>query len=113
MTFNEFHGHFLTREEAAALTHRAPSALAEHPDVFTLPGRNPGEELYPALQFGRDGVPTPGLGTLTEKLSSKLAAREIASFCTHPMRTLGGRTPIEWLRAGGPMEVAERAAFAE
>ena len=32
MTFNEFHGHFLTREEAAAVSHRSPSVLAKHPD---------------------------------------------------------------------------------
>ncbi len=113
MTFNEFRGHFLTRYEAAKLSDCAPATLVRHPDVVSVGGFIPGDELYPALQFDRDGSPTPGLGALAEQLSPHLADAEIASFCTRPLRQLGGKSPIDWLRAGRPVEVAARAAFAD
>ena len=113
MTFNEYRGHFLTRYEAAEVTHCAPKMLVEHPDVVSVNGYIPGEELYPALQFDRDGVPTPGLGTLARYLSPQLADIEIASFCTRPLKSLGGKSPIDWLRDGRPIDVAARAAFAD
>ena len=113
MTFNEYRGHFLTRYEAAEVSHCAPKALVEHPDVVSVGGYIPGEELYPALQFDRNGSPTPGLGLLARHLSAQLADVEIASFCTHPLKALGGKSPIDWLRAGGQIEIAARAAFAD
>jgi hypothetical protein len=113
MTFNEFRGHFLTRDEAAEITDCAPSALRAHPDVVSVGGYIPGEELYPALQFDRDGQPTPGLGTLVEQLSQHLADVEIASFCTQPVRELGGKSPIDWLRAGHPVDAATLAALTD
>ncbi len=60
MTFNEYRGHFLTRYEAAQVSHCAPKTLVEHPDVVSVGGFVPGEELYPALQFDRDGQPHAG-----------------------------------------------------
>lgn len=113
MTFNEYHGHFLTRYEAAEVSNCAPRTLAEHPDVLSVGGFIPGEELYPALQFDSDGSPTPGLGVLARHLSSQLADIEIASFCTRPLKALGGKSPIDWLRDGRPIEIAARAAFAD
>ena len=113
MTFNEHRGHFLTRFEAAEVSRCAPKTLVEHPDVVSVDGFIPGEELYPALQFDRDGSPTPGLGALARYLSAQLADVEIASFCTHPLKALGGKTPIDWLRDGRPLEIAARAAFAD
>ena len=113
MTFNEYRGHFLTRYEAAEVSHCAPRALIEHPDVVSVKGYIPGDELYPALQFDSDGAPTPGLGALAQHLSPRLADIEIASFCTHPLKALGGRSPIDWLRDGRPIEIAARAAFAD
>lgn len=113
MVFNEFRGHFLTRYEAAELSDFAPGTLVQHPDVVSVTGFIPGEELYPALQFDREGRPTPGLGALAEQLSPQLADVEIASFCTRPLRSLGGKSPIDWLRAGRPVEIAAKAAFAD
>ena len=113
MTFNEHRGHFLTRYEAAEVSNCAPKALVQNPDVLSVGGFIPGEELYPALQFDRDGQPTPGLGTLARHLSAQLADIEIASFCTRPIKSLGGKSPIDWLRDGRPIEVAARAAFAD
>ena len=113
MTFNEFRGHFLTVEEAAEIIDCAPGALRSHPDVVSVGGYVPGEELYPALQFDRDGHPTPGLGALVRELSDHLADVEIASFCTHPLRELGGKSPIDWLRAGHPADIAARAALTD
>lgn len=113
MTFNEYRGHFLTRYEAAEVSHCAPTTLIEHPDIVSVGGYIPGEELYPALQFDRDGTPTPGLGTLARSLRPQLADIEIASFCTRPLRALGGKSPIDWLRDGRPIEAAARAAFVD
>ena len=112
MTFNEFRGHFLTRHEAAALARCAPAALVQHPDVVSVAGYIDGEEVYPALQFDRDGNATPGLGALADQLAAHLADAEIASFCTCPLRELGGNSPIDWLRAGQPAESALRVAMA-
>jgi hypothetical protein len=113
MTFNEFRGHFLTLDEAAAIIDCEPSVLRSHPDVVSVGGYVPGEELYPALQFDREGQPTPGLGSLVEQLRQYFADVEIAAFCTHPLRELGGKSPIDWLRSGRPADIAARAAFAE
>ena len=113
MTFNEYRGHFLTRYEAAQVSNCAPRTLVEHPDVVSVGGFVPGEELYPALQFDKEGSPTPGLGVLAKDLSPHLADMEIASFCTRPLKALGGKSPIDWLRGGGPVEIAARAAFAD
>ncbi len=113
MTFNEFRGHFLTRDEAASVSHCSPDVLTAHPDVLFVGGFQPDGEVYPALQFGRDGSPTPGLGALARRLSPRMADAEIASFCTHPLRSLGGKSPIDWLRSGGTLDKAVSAAVAD
>lgn len=112
MTFNQFSGHFLTREEVAELLDCSVSAVARHDDLVQVSGLHPGEEIYPALQFDPSGSPTPNMGELVRLLGPHLDEREIASFCTYSMRSLGGRSPIEWLRHGGAVESAVQAAFA-
>jgi hypothetical protein len=112
VVFNEFRGHFLTRLEVADIMGCSADDVSAHPDLLRVPGLYPGEELYPAPQFDHAGLPTPGLALLAVRLREELADREIASFCTHPIRTLGGRSPIEWLRQGGPVDLAAQAAIA-
>ena len=94
---------------------RRDGHLAGHEgaDGVALQGHRAVVDSYPALQFDRDGSPTPGLGPLARYLSPQLADIEIASFCTRPLKALGGKSPIDWLRAGQPIEIAARAAFAD
>ncbi len=112
MVFNEYRGHFLTRSEVAQLMGSSPEVVAGHPDLLRVPGLFPGDELYPSQQFDREGLPTPGLAALVEALRADLGEREMASFCTLPMRSLGGRSPIDYLRQGGRIELAAEAARA-
>jgi hypothetical protein len=111
MTFSEFHGHFLTREDAAQVMHCAPAEVAARPDLLRIEGFFPGDELYPSLQFDHAGAPTPGMHELVEELRGRFGDFEIASFCTQPVLDLGGQTPIDWLRRGGPIERAARLAL--
>ena len=112
MTYNVFHGHFLTRNEVAELIGCDASEVDHRTDLVVVHGAVPGNEIYPALQFDHDGIPTPAVEGLIDGLSPHLADVEIASFCTLPITQLGGRTPLDYLRAGGRVERAIEAAQA-
>jgi hypothetical protein len=112
MTFNVFRGHFLTREEVAKLMGCTSTDVPNRPELLAVHGAVPGNESYPAVQFDADGRPTEAVRLLVEKLSPYLDDAEIASFCTLPMTQLGGQTPIDYLRQGGTVERACRAALA-
>jgi hypothetical protein len=112
VVFNEYRGHFLTRLEVSELMGCSPETVARHPGLLRVPGLYPGDELYPSSQFDHDGIPTPGLAELAQALRPELGDREIASYCTLPMRALGGRSPIDFLRQGGQIALAAEAARA-
>lgn len=112
MTYNVFHGHFLTRDEVADLIGCTAGEVTTRPDLVMVHGAIPGNEIYPAMQFDCDGHPTPAIEGLIEGLRPHLADTEIASFCTLPLTQLGGRTPLDFLRAGGRVDTAIRVAHA-
>ncbi len=112
MTFNVFRGHFLTRDEVAELIGCSAHDVPARTELIAIPGMVPGGESYPAMQFDADGRPTAAVQSLVERLSPHLEDSEIASFCTLPLRQLGGQTPIDYLRQGGTVERVYRAAVA-
>ena len=112
MTFNVFRGHFLTRDEVAQLIGCTSTDVPNHPELLAVHGAIPGNESYPAMQFGTDGRPTEAVRLVVERLSPHLDDAEIASFCTLPLTQLGGQTPIDYLREGGAVERVCRAALA-
>jgi hypothetical protein len=73
-----------------------------------------GRRRLPALQFGDDGMPLPGLAVVLQALPSDLHSLEVEGFFTTPQPELelSGRavTPRAWLGAGGdPHAVAALA----
>ncbi len=100
-------GPFLTRREAAART------VDGLDGVLALGGAYAVEEVYPAFQFTPEGYPLPGLGAVREALGEGFDPWETAAWLSEPHPGLGGRTPADWLREGGPVapvvELARRA----
>ena len=110
MDMNVFQGHFLTRGEVAQLIGCPSKEVTERADLLAISSQVSGHEIYPAMQFDRDGHPTPGLGRLIEQLHQHFDEVAMTSFCTCPAKTLGGRTPLDFLRHGGSLDRAVQAA---
>ena len=111
MRFGEFRGHFMTREEVATLMHCDAADLPRRDDLLSFGGRIVGEEVYPACQFDPGGLPTPGMDEVLARLEDFDPA-EVVAFCSVPLPSLGGFTPIDWLRRGGEPGSIEATARA-
>lgn len=105
-SWNETHGHFLTRDEVAIITGMSSDDVVGSPALVRIDGAL--EEVYPAAQFLVDGSPTVGIDAVVTELSTRLAPRDIAAFLTCPNIALGGKSPIAWLQAGGAVHRVTR-----
>jgi hypothetical protein len=75
--------------------------------LLAVPG--PGNRrYYPAAQFGDDGAPLPGLRDVLAALPSRNGFAAL-NFLVRPDARLGGRRPIDLMKAGETAPVVEAA----
>lgn len=87
----------LGREEASI--HRSTVAG----DLYALPSRSGHAILFPAWQFEGQQV-VPELRTIIQIFPQHVHPQAIQQFMTEPKDELDGRSPVEWLAAGGAVE---------
>lgn len=110
-TCDTYMGHFLTRQEVAELTGLSGAEVIASP-AFLSCGGVFGEETYPELQFLPGGRPTPSVGQLRAALGTSLTPADLVAYMTSGQSVLGGRSPLEWLQAGGSVDSIIRSAAA-
>jgi hypothetical protein len=110
-TCDTYMGHFLTRQEVAELTGLAAAEVAASPALLSCGGIL-GEETYPERQFLPGGRPTPAVGQLRAALGTSIAPADLVAYMTSGQPALGGRSPLEWLQAGGSVDSIIRSAAA-
>ncbi|HEX2208214.1 MAG TPA: hypothetical protein VHG93_11070 [Longimicrobium sp.] len=86
------------------VTPQAVHARRTRGTLLAVPQAN-GEWLYPACQFGPDGV-LPGLGTVLQAFVVRGPWTRL-SVLLAPAPSLGGATPLQALRAGNPEAAAQ------
>lgn len=72
-------------------------------DLYALPTGNGRTALFPAWQFEGNQV-VPGLRTITPNFPQYVHPLTIQQFMTEEKAELDGRSPVEWLTAGGAVE---------
>lgn len=72
-------------------------------DLYALPTGNGRTALFPAWQFEGNEV-VPGLRTITPNFPQYVHPLTIQQFMTEEKAELDGRSPVEWLTAGGAVE---------
>ncbi|MDN5605594.1 MAG: hypothetical protein L0G59_09290 [Kocuria sp.] len=72
-------------------------------DLYALPTGNGRTTLFPAWQFEGNQV-VPGLRTITPNFPQYVHPLTIQQFMTEEKAELDGRSPVEWLKAGGAVE---------
>lgn len=72
-------------------------------DLYALPTGNGRTTLFPAWQFEGNQV-VPGLRTVTPNFPQYVHPLTIQQFMTEEKAELDGRSPVEWLKAGGAVE---------
>lgn len=72
-------------------------------DLYALPTGNGRTTLFPAWQFEGNQV-VPGLRTITPNFPQYVHPLTIQQFMTEEKAELDGRSPVEWLTAGGAVE---------
>ncbi|MDN6400918.1 MAG: hypothetical protein L0K01_10795 [Brachybacterium sp.] len=72
-------------------------------DLYALPTGNGRTTLFPAWQFEGNQV-VPGLRTITPNFPQYVPPLTIQQFMTEEKAELDGRSPVEWLKAGGAVE---------
>lgn len=72
-------------------------------DLYALPTGNGRTALFPAWQFEGNQV-VPGLRTITPNFPRYVHPLTIQQFMTEEKAELDGRSPVEWLTAGGAVE---------
>jgi hypothetical protein len=103
-------GHFLTRQEVAELTGLTAAEVAVSPVLLSCGGVL-GEETYPERQFLPGGRPTPAMGQLRAAFATTMAPSDLVAYMTSTQPALG-RSPLEWLQAGGSVDSVVRSAAA-
>jgi hypothetical protein len=104
-------GHFLTRQDVAELSGLTAAEVAAS-QAFLSCGGILGEETYPERQFLPGGRPTPAVGQLTAALGTSITPVDLVAYMTSGQPALGGRSPLEWLQAGGSVDSIIRSAAA-
>jgi hypothetical protein len=89
------------------VTSQAVHARRKRRTLLAVPQPN-GEHLYPACQFGPDGV-LPGLSAVLQAFAVESPWTRLAVLLA-PAEALGGRTPLEALAAGDVEGAATVAA---
>lgn len=89
------------------VSRQAVSKRVADGSLLAVPGPN-GRRVYPTLQFNPGGTIVEGLKAVQDALPTR-NAWSVLSFLAEPEGRLGGRTPIEWLRAGNVDMVVEAA----
>ena len=72
-------------------------------DLYALPTNSGRITLFPAWQFAGDQV-VPGLRTIIPNFPQHEHPLTIQQFMTEVNDDLDGRSPVEWLNAGGAVE---------
>lgn len=72
-------------------------------DLYALPASNGRTALFPAWQFDGSQV-VPGLRTIMPTFPQYVHPLTIQQFMTEEKEELDGRSPVEWLTAGGAAE---------
>ena len=97
---------------ARALGDVSRQAVADRRQRRTLLGLKTadGHWVYPVFQFDRHNSVLSGLPELLRILAaSDVDDWSLAGWLASPLRSLGGRTPIEWLRSEGEPETLRAA----
>lgn len=97
----ELLGPVLTEDAVARLLGRDRQAISRAPELLRLTQRNTGAVVYPAFQFNRSAQ-VSGVSDVVAALSPALLPLSIASWLAGANRFLGGRRPIDLLRADPP-----------
>lgn len=91
-------GPALTQRDTARLLGKTEQAVAKDPRLLRVRGRD-GRPVYPVLQFdGRSQL--AGIADVVATLRDAVEPLTKASFLTAVHRDLGGRRPVDALRAG-------------
>ncbi|MDP5228644.1 MULTISPECIES: hypothetical protein [Arthrobacter] len=103
----------LSTSQVSVMLGRAPSNVrrsAGTNDLYTIHARHNRELVFPEWQFP-NGRPLPGLRLVLDSFRVVLHPLDLETFMTSPSEELDGRSPVDWLAAGGAPElVAELAA---
>lgn len=95
-----------TTKQVAELLGQHESAVRRsksNGDLYALPNHSGRSVLYPKWQFA-EGKPTPGLSEVIPLFPQYTHPLNIQQFMTEPHDGLDGRSPVQWLAAGGPVE---------
>ena len=87
------------------MSRQAIGKRVQEGSLLALPGPN-GRRNYPTFQFTGEGTVIDGLKAVQEAFPSR-KPWSVLNFLTNPQAPLGGRKPIDLLRAGKLEAVVE------